>query len=110
MTLADRPRASHEGPQAQKLMSTITMIFSVAPAIAPVIGGWIHVWFGWRYVFAFMVMAGVSLMLLSYALLQEGRDLAAAERALRDILVLEPENESARHNLSLLLQRLGRVA
>ena len=64
-------RDLHEGPQAQKLMSTITMIFSVAPAIAPVIGGWIHVWFGWRYVFGFMVMAGVSLMLLSYALLPE---------------------------------------
>jgi DHA1 family bicyclomycin/chloramphenicol resistance-like MFS transporter len=64
-------RDLHEGPQAQKLMSTITMIFSIAPAIAPVIGGWIHVWFGWRYVFAFMVMAGVSLMLLSYALLPE---------------------------------------
>ncbi len=64
-------RDLHEGPQAQKLMSTITMIFSIAPAVAPVIGGWIHVWFGWRYVFAFMVMAGVSLMLLSYTLLPE---------------------------------------
>jgi DHA1 family bicyclomycin/chloramphenicol resistance-like MFS transporter len=52
-------------------MSTITMIFSIAPAIAPVIGGWIHVLLGWRYVFGFMVIAGVSLAVLSYTLLPE---------------------------------------
>ena len=64
-------RDLHEGPQAQKLMSTITMIFSIAPAIAPVLGGWIHVLLGWRYVFGFMVIAGVSLVVLSYLLLPE---------------------------------------
>jgi len=64
-------RDLHEGPQAQKLMSTITMIFSIAPAIAPVLGGWIHVWLGWRYVFGFMVLIGVSLVTMSYLLLPE---------------------------------------
>ena len=64
-------RDLHEGPQAQKLMATISMIFSIAPAIAPVIGGWIHVWFGWRFVFGFMVITGVSLVTLSYVLLPE---------------------------------------
>jgi Tfp pilus assembly protein PilF len=48
-------------------------------------------------------------VLLSHALLQEGRDLAAAERALRDILVLDPEHAEARHNLTLLLQQQGRT-
>ncbi|HVY81036.1 MAG TPA: multidrug effflux MFS transporter [Steroidobacteraceae bacterium] len=64
-------RDLHEGPQAQKLMSAITMIFSIAPAIAPVLGGWIHVLLGWRYVFGFMVVTGVSLVVLSYLLLPE---------------------------------------
>jgi DHA1 family bicyclomycin/chloramphenicol resistance-like MFS transporter len=64
-------RDLHEGPQAQKLMSTITMIFSIAPAIAPVLGGYIHVWFGWRYVFGFMVLTGLSLATMSYLLLPE---------------------------------------
>ena len=64
-------RDLHEGPQAQKLMATISMIFSIAPAIAPVLGGWIHVWFGWRFVFGFMVITGVSLSVLSYVLLPE---------------------------------------
>jgi MFS transporter, DHA1 family, multidrug resistance protein len=73
-------RDLHEGPQAQKLMSTITMIFSIAPAVAPVLGGWIHVWFGWRYVFGFMVLAGVSLVVLSYALLPETHPSARRSR------------------------------
>jgi DHA1 family bicyclomycin/chloramphenicol resistance-like MFS transporter len=64
-------RDLHEGPEAQRLMSTITMIFGIAPAIAPVVGGWIHVAFGWRSVFGFMVIIGVTLMIVSYAHLPE---------------------------------------
>jgi len=30
-----------EGPEAQKLMSMISMIFGLAPALAPVVGAWI---------------------------------------------------------------------
>ena len=52
-------RDLYEGPRAQRLMSATTMIFSVAPAIAPIIGGWVHVAFGWRAVFAVMVICGV---------------------------------------------------
>jgi DHA1 family bicyclomycin/chloramphenicol resistance-like MFS transporter len=58
-------RDLHEGPQAQRLMAAITMIFSIAPAIAPVIGGWIHVALGWRGVFAFMVLLGLVLVVAS---------------------------------------------
>lgn len=64
-------RDLHDGPEAQKLMSTITMIFSIAPAVAPVLGGWIHVLLGWRYVFGFMVLIGVALVTMSYLLLPE---------------------------------------
>jgi DHA1 family bicyclomycin/chloramphenicol resistance-like MFS transporter len=31
------------GAQAQKMMSHIMMVFGLAPAIAPVLGGWLHV-------------------------------------------------------------------
>lgn len=64
-------RDLHEGPQAQRLMATITMIFGIAPAIAPVIGGWIHVALGWRSVFGFMVLLGLALMLASWVRLPE---------------------------------------
>jgi DHA1 family bicyclomycin/chloramphenicol resistance-like MFS transporter len=45
-----------DGAEAQRLMSQITLVFAVAPAVAPVMGGWLHVWFGWRAVFAFLVL------------------------------------------------------
>ncbi len=48
-------------------------------------------------------------MVLSEALLQEGADLAAAERALRDVLGLDPDNHEARHNLAVLIKRGGRA-
>jgi DHA1 family bicyclomycin/chloramphenicol resistance-like MFS transporter len=52
-------RDLYEGPRAQRLMSITTMIFSIAPAVAPIIGGWAHVAFGWRAVFAVMVVVGL---------------------------------------------------
>jgi DHA1 family bicyclomycin/chloramphenicol resistance-like MFS transporter len=42
-------------------MAHITMMFALAPAIAPVIGGWLQNWFGWRSVFAFLVLSTVAL-------------------------------------------------
>jgi DHA1 family bicyclomycin/chloramphenicol resistance-like MFS transporter len=87
-------RDLHEGPQAQKLMSAITMIFSIAPALAPVVGGYIHVWLGWRYVFGFMVIAGVSLVVLSYALLPE----------------THPMERRTRLHIGFLAQTLARIA
>jgi DHA1 family bicyclomycin/chloramphenicol resistance-like MFS transporter len=52
-------RDLYEGARAQRLMSTTTMIFSIAPAVAPIVGGWAHMAFGWRAVFAFMVLCGL---------------------------------------------------
>jgi DHA1 family bicyclomycin/chloramphenicol resistance-like MFS transporter len=36
---------------AARLLSLVTMIFSIAPAIAPVLGGWIVTLFDWRAIF-----------------------------------------------------------
>jgi Flp pilus assembly protein TadD len=44
-------------------------------------------------------------VVLSHVLLQEGLDPPGAERALRDILALDPLNTEARHNLGVLLAR-----
>jgi MFS transporter, DHA1 family, multidrug resistance protein len=60
-----------EGPQAQKLLSLVTLLFAFAPAVAPVIGGWIHVTLGWHAVFGFMALFGMSLALGAYWLLPE---------------------------------------
>jgi GT2 family glycosyltransferase/Tfp pilus assembly protein PilF len=47
-------------------------------------------------------------VLLSQVLLQEGRDWVAAERALRAVLEIDPNHSETRHNLRVLLRRLGK--
>ncbi len=47
-------------------------------------------------------------VVLSHVLLQEGRDLAAAERALVDVLALNPEHAEARRNLAILRRQMER--
>lgn len=60
-----------DGASAQRLMSQITMMFALAPAIAPVIGGWLQTLFGWRSVFVFLVLATAALWLACWKLLPE---------------------------------------
>ena len=50
-----------EGVEARRLMSRVAAVFAVAPAIAPVIGGWLHAWFGWRSVFGLLVVMAAAL-------------------------------------------------
>ena len=57
-------RDCYSGAQAQRVMSAITIMFSLGPALAPVIGGWVHVWLGWRAVFASMAIYGLILALM----------------------------------------------
>lgn len=47
-----------DGHDAQRLMSQVSMIFALAPAIAPVIGGWLLGWAGWRAIFWFLTVFG----------------------------------------------------
>ena len=50
-----------EGAQAQRVMATIQMLFGIAPAIAPIIGG-ILLGFSWQSIFIFLaIYAAISL-------------------------------------------------
>ena len=60
-----------DGAAAQRLMSRIAMMFAVAPAVAPIIGGWLQTLFGWRSVFAFLVLMTAALWLACWKLLPE---------------------------------------
>jgi len=70
-------RDLYSGANAQRLMNLTTMIFAIAPAIAPIIGGWAHVAFGWRAVFAVMVICGVIFSTASWWKLPETHPVAA---------------------------------
>jgi MFS transporter, DHA1 family, multidrug resistance protein len=50
-----------EGAQAQRVMATIQMLFGIAPAIAPIIGGFL-LGFHWQAIFIFLaIYAAISL-------------------------------------------------
>ncbi|MBC5784236.1 multidrug effflux MFS transporter [Ramlibacter sp. USB13] len=57
--------------QAQKVMSQVTIYFGVAPAIAPIVGGWLFVHAGWHAIFWFLTAVGVALWLANWKLLPE---------------------------------------
>ena len=57
--------------QAQKVMSQITIFFGIAPAIAPMIGGWLFVHAGWHSIFWFLAGIGVVLWVANYRFLPE---------------------------------------
>lgn len=55
-------RDLYAGAEAERMMSLVTMIFSVSPAIAPIVGGWIVSVSVWRSIFL-MLFAFAVLML-----------------------------------------------
>jgi DHA1 family bicyclomycin/chloramphenicol resistance-like MFS transporter len=57
--------------QAQKVMSQVTIYFGVAPAVAPIIGGWLYVHLGWHSIFWFLVGVGVLLFTTMARMLPE---------------------------------------
>jgi len=56
---------------AHRAMSHIMMLFAIAPAIAPVIGGWLHDLFGWHSVFYFLAIYAVLVFLLVFFMIPE---------------------------------------
>ena len=57
--------------QAQKVMSQVTIFFGVAPAIAPMIGGWMLSHVSWVGIFWFLTGVGIVLWVAIYRLLPE---------------------------------------
>ena len=59
------------GAAAQRMMSHVMMAFAVAPAVAPIIGGWLDHWFGWQSIFLFLVVYAVVMWVVCLRLLPE---------------------------------------
>lgn len=56
---------------AQRLLSMVTMVFAIAPALAPVIGGWLLVWSTWRGIFYLLAFLSAGLFALVFFVLPE---------------------------------------
>lgn len=59
------------GAEAQRMQSQVTIVFSLAPALAPVVGGYMVAYLSWRWVFAFMVLMSALTWLGVYWLMPE---------------------------------------
>lgn len=105
-------RDVHSGPRMARIVSFAMMIFTLVPAIAPLLGQFIMAGFGWRSIFlAFLLFSVVSVLWLT---LRQPETLARADRrpfraaplwaALKEVMALR----SIR--LSILAQTLGFAA
>ncbi|MBX3688483.1 multidrug effflux MFS transporter [Dokdonella sp.] len=86
-------RDCFDGAEAQKLMATVSMIFAVAPALAPIVGGWVIAFAHWPMIFHLLAGFAVVLTLACAAWLPEThprerrvglslRELAATNRSI----------------------------
>jgi DHA1 family bicyclomycin/chloramphenicol resistance-like MFS transporter len=71
-------RDSYQGPEAQRVMSRITLMFGIAPAVAPVLGGLLLNAFGWRSIF--WVLLALVAALLTWSAKSLPETLPAAQR------------------------------
>jgi DHA1 family bicyclomycin/chloramphenicol resistance-like MFS transporter len=56
---------------AQRVMSQVTIFFGIAPAVAPLIGGWLFVGVGWHSIFWFLALISLALGIAVWRLLPE---------------------------------------
>ncbi|MDO8882155.1 MAG: multidrug effflux MFS transporter [Pseudotabrizicola sp.] len=105
-------RDLHSGARMARIVSFAMMIFTLVPAVAPLLGQFIIAGFGWRSIFlAFLLFSGITVLWLT---IRQPETLARAERrpfraaplwaALREVLGVR----SIR--LSVLAQTLGFAA
>jgi DHA1 family bicyclomycin/chloramphenicol resistance-like MFS transporter len=82
------------GAEAERMMSYVSMVFGIAPALAPIFGGWMQAEFGWRWIFFFIAIFAAGLLLLCAARLDE---------------TLSPDRRHAFH-FKVIMRNYGRVA
>ena len=84
------------GHDAQRLMSQVSMIFGIAPAVAPVLGGWLLGWHRWPAIFWFLAAFALVLIVAVWRALPETHP-PAARLPLRPAGLLRGYSEMARH-------------
>ena len=62
--------------EAQRMMSQVTIYFGVAPALAPIVGGFLFVHADWHAIFWFLAAIGVALWVSVWRWLPESLDVA----------------------------------
>lgn len=64
---------------AQRTMSQVTLYFGIAPAVAPLMGGWVFAAFGWHAIFWVLAVLGALLWVVMWRRLPETLHAAARQ-------------------------------
>ncbi|MBF0128528.1 MAG: multidrug effflux MFS transporter [Alphaproteobacteria bacterium] len=64
-------RDVHGPDRAARVLSYMGSAMALAPAAAPILGGYLHVALGWRANFAFLALFGIVALLLTWRMLDE---------------------------------------
>ena len=64
-------RDTHSREESASMIGYITMAMVVAPMVAPLLGGYIDIWFGWRATFFTVLALGLVVLALAWRLLHE---------------------------------------
>ena len=64
-------RDLYDRERAAKVLGYVGFVLAVSPAFAPVLGAYLHGWFGWRANFIFVAAFGAAIGLLMWRKLQE---------------------------------------
>jgi DHA1 family bicyclomycin/chloramphenicol resistance-like MFS transporter len=90
------------GADAQRALSYILTVFGLAPAIAPILGGWLQVTFGWRSIFLFLALFAAFIIAVCYRALPESLP-AESRHPFKLRLIATQYGEALRHRRFLLL-------
>lgn len=64
-------RDLYSGAPAAQLLSRLMLVMGVAPILAPLLGGWILLFAGWRAIFALLALLGLGCLALMLFMLPE---------------------------------------
>ncbi|MEH6650132.1 MAG: Bcr/CflA family multidrug efflux MFS transporter [Motiliproteus sp.] len=79
-------RDLYRGEAAARMMSLVVMSMTLAPLLAPLVGGQVLLWFGWRTIFLLLTLLGAVLSLVIWLRLPETRQTTPQRFSLRRML------------------------
>nr|WP_282563211.1 Bcr/CflA family efflux MFS transporter [Gymnodinialimonas phycosphaerae] len=82
-------RDLYDGRMAAAKLGTIATAMAIAPMLAPILGGFLDAWFGWRAIFAAYTIFGLAAFVLIWADLGETKQRDPARQAGRVTALLK---------------------
>jgi DHA1 family bicyclomycin/chloramphenicol resistance-like MFS transporter len=93
------------GMEAQRIMSYISLVFGLAPALAPILGGWVLAGWGWRAIFCGIALFTFILLIACVLALPES--LVPAKRHAFHFRVIVGHYLEVGSHMSFLLRSVG---